>query len=215
MPERLQWSTIARPEDRANHQPNVFVVKNNGDVPYWTTGYVHPFSSQTVWVNRMARERIAEKLRRQEEKDRRSAPKEDASTSGAQTGRENAAFDLEDFKLSELVADLDSGNYFQMPVKAKIFLREVPRSGADFSFGPHDEDGALVCMDLDKSPNIRIKRYAPPERLGQAICHQLLQDQARMWNYSTLNTAKRQIFGVAADCVTRIRNLATSVRPNV
>lgn len=83
-------------------------------------------------------------------------------------------FNPKDFKLSDLAEDVGVDNYFKIPAKASPFLREVLDSGTDVQFKTTNQGGVNAYISHDLSPNIWINPAVPPERLGEAICHELL-----------------------------------------
>ena len=106
------------------------------------------------------------------------------------------AFNPGDFTLSDLVEDVGADNHFKMPAKARPFLREVLDSGADVQFKTTTRGGVNAYISHDLSPNIWINPATPRERLGQAICHELLHFQD-MKQFKPINAFKRN--GLNAD----------------
>ena len=69
-------------------------------------------------------------------------------------------------------------------------------SGEEFRFHTHDKKGVFAYISSDLSPNIWINLAYPPERLGEAICHEMLhfEDMQRFKPITRINRT-----GLAAD----------------
>ena len=106
-----------------------------------------------------------------------NAQRLDARHTTASSSGPNKPFRPDNFTLSDLVEDLDKGNYFQMPSGAKRFLRQLLASGEDFTFRTHNKPGTFAYISSDLSPQIWINLAMPPGRLGESICHELLHYQ--------------------------------------
>jgi hypothetical protein len=130
---------------------------------------------------------------------------------GAPDGSKQA-FRPENFQLSDLVANLDEGNYFKMPPKAQQFLREVLARGVDFTFRTHERNGVYGYISSDMNPKIYINLSHPPKRIGEAICHELFhyEDFQRFkpitrLSYSGLKSSQTKLFhGQIRDLVNMI-----------
>jgi len=108
--------------------------------------------------------------------------------------RTKKAFNPKEFNLSELVADLDKGNYFKMPSGAKDFLRQILASGGEFQFRTHNKGGIFAYLSSDLSPNIWINLSNPPERLGESICHEILHYQDFKTDFKPITGLKHSGF---------------------
>jgi len=112
-----------------------------------------------------------------------------ATPEATSVDRSKRAFNPKEFNLTDLVKDLDKGNYFKLPPGAKDLLRKILASGEEFTFRTHNKKGVFAYISSDLSPNIWINLSNPPERLGESICHEIL-------HYQDFKTAFKPITGL-------------------
>ena len=106
--------------------------------------------------------------------DETANPTDPAATSAPKVETQKTGFGYEPFLLSELIENMEGDNHFELPEKAQDFLREILGEGIDYNFKTHDNDHAFAYVLSTLGKDIWFNPANPPDRLGQALCHELL-----------------------------------------